>query len=290
MAGNGSYSLLVSAYPEGYDKTTRRMILEGQLVPNIQSGSLATLTLVAGGTGWAVNDEFTIPSIPGAVGKVLTEAAGVAETLSIIVPGSGGTAGTGVATAAISPSTGAGLTVTTTVNAGGFIPITGWSITSNALTLNAVNSLTGGGGQSIIVAGFSGSAAFLNGEYTTTSATSTTIVVPLTAANGSGTQQGLATLTPTYTTGGIPVNVGFINESGNLKVVPGISGGNYPNGFPGPAWIDVKTLSASGYNYQVNLTTNPPLVKALNGVTEVSNGSSLPSDTVGFRAEYLTAY
>jgi hypothetical protein len=282
MAGNGEVLLQVSDFTlAGIDTTQRKTVVEGAILALEAEGSLLTLALGAGGTGWAVDDEFTIPSIPGAIGKVLTESGGAVETMSIIATGAGGTAGTDVATQAISPSTGAGLTVTTTVTAGGIIQITGWSITSNVLTFTAVNSLTTGGGQSINVQGFTGAQAFLNGNYTTSSATGTTIVVPKTAANGSGTQQGVAVVQPSYTTGGIPISYAFIDSQGNSRPIGTIGP------LAVPTWIDAKTVAGSAYNYQVNTTVKPNLLRILNGITELSDQAAIPADTTAFRAEFV---
>lgn len=282
MAGNGQVVLQVSDYTlAGIDKTIRTLRVKGNALPVIAPGSLASLTLVAGGTGWAANDEFTIPSIPGAIGKVLTESGGAVETMSILVPGSGGTAGTGVATAAISPSTGAGLTVTTTVNAGGILNITGWSITSNVATFNAVNSLTGGGGQVLVVTGFTGAYAYLNGTYTTTAATSTTFTAALTAANASGTQTGNATIQPTYTTGGIPILSGFVDQNGNPRPVAGIGPLATPN------WLDVRTKEASVLTYAVNWVASTPLLRIFSSGAELSSGAAITGDFVGFLAEFV---
>lgn len=282
---NGTALLQVSEFTlAGIDTTNRKTVVEGQVLLVPAAGSLASIAIDAAGTGWAVNDEFTIAGAPGAVGQVTAETLGVPSAIVILNSGSGSTATTGAATTAItSGSTGTGLTVTTTVtaNAGQAIAITGWKIVSNVLTFNAVNSLTTGGGQAITVQGFTGSYTFLNGTYTTSSATASTIVVPLTHANASGTQQGVAAVQPTYITGGLPISYAFVDLQGKSAPIGTIGPLSVP------IWIDVKSVAASAYNYQVNTTVTPNLLRILSGVTEVSNTTAIVADTVAFRAEFV---
>jgi hypothetical protein len=283
MAGNGIVYLQVSEFSlAGIDHTRRRTIVEGQAIVAEAQNSLATLTIVAGGTGWVANDQFTLPGGTGGIGKVATVTGSAAATVSIVSAGYGYTAATGAAATAILPSSGSGLTITTTVTAGAApILITGWKIVSNVLTFTAVNSLTTGGGQSITVTGFTGSLFYLNGTYTTSSATASTIVVPLTAPNGSGTQYALAVLQPNYTTGGLPINYNFIGINGTPNPIPTVG----PLSTPNP--IQFTTLAGSAFNYGVNLTQPVNLMKISSGVTEVSNGSAVTADTIRFRAEFV---
>jgi hypothetical protein len=281
MAGNGTAFLQVSEFSlGGIDVTNRKTIVEGPVLFAVAPSSLLTLAIAAGGTGWAANDEFTIPSIPGAIGKVATVSSGVAATVTIVANGAGGVAGTGVATAAISPSTGTGLTVTTTVNPNTVVQITGWSITSNVLTLTGNNFLTTGGGQSFTIQNAPAPVSFLNGNYTTSSATSTTVVVPLTHANGSGNQQMIGAVQPTYTTGGVPLSW-FLDLVGNPNPIGTIGPLSVPT------WLEVQTQSGSALNYKVNLTTTPPTLLVFNGVTQLSDQASITVDTAVFRAEFI---
>jgi len=283
---NGTALLQVSEFSlAGVDTTQRKTIVEGSvlLVPAV--GSLASIAIHAGsGTGWAVNDEFSIAWCPGAIGQITAESLGVPSAIAIINSGANCTAATAATTTAItSGSTGTALTVTTvlTANAGQVAAITSWSITSNVCTFKAVNSFTTGGSQVLTVQGFTGSSSFLNGTYTTNSATSTTILVPLTHANASGTQQGVAVVQPTYITGGLPISYGFIDLAGLPNPVGTIGPLSVPT------WIDVKTIAASAYNYQVNTTVTPNLLRILSGITEVSNTTAITADTVQFRAEFI---
>jgi hypothetical protein len=82
-------------------------------------GALATLTILVAGTGWAVNDTFTIAGGTGGVGQVTAETGGVPSAIALVTAGQGYSAVTGAATTAVSPSTGTGLTVTTTVTSSG---------------------------------------------------------------------------------------------------------------------------------------------------------------------------
>lgn len=73
----------------------------------------AGLSIAVAGTGWAVNDEFTI-TYAGAsygVGKVVAETGGVPNSIALVTGGTGYVITTGAATVAISPSAGTGLTV-----------------------------------------------------------------------------------------------------------------------------------------------------------------------------------
>jgi len=167
-------------------------------------------------------------------------------------------------------------------SANALIQITAFSITSNVATFTAVNALTTGGGDVIFVAGFEGSLAYLNGSYTTNSATASTILVPLTHANVASTSaKGLATLSPNYATGGLalgniyglngqPLGIGTIGPSSQGK----------------PVWIDVKSLLGTR-QYPVNFSVQPPLILdyTLPGV-QATNAAAVPSDSIGFRAEF----
>lgn len=283
MAGNGVVYLQVAEYSlAGVDTTTRKTIVEGQALVAQAVGAVATVTLVAGGSGWVTGDQAAIPGVTGGIVTV-TASAGVVTALTLTQAGYNGTAqGTAAAATAISPSVGTGLTMTTTISAGAApILLTSWAIALNVLTFQAANSLTTGGGQSITVTGYTGAQFYLNGTYTTTSATSSTIVVAKTAANASGTSYGLATLQPNYTTGGLPISYNFI----------GITGQSNPIGTIGPLCtpspITFATSAASAFNYAVNTTVTPNLLKIFNGVTELTNGAAVTADTIGFRAEFV---
>jgi hypothetical protein len=161
------------------------------------------------------------------------------------------------------------------------IQITSFSITSNVATLTAVNALTTGGGDVITVANFTGALSYLNGVYTTNSATATTILVPLTHANVAATAvQGLAFLQPTYTTGGIPLVYTFTNPTNGNVQIPNL--GNSPI----PSWIEFQTLAGSALNYKLNSVGASSLLLIYTGITQTSDAAAIPADTIGFRAEF----
>ena len=89
---------------------------KGTVVDTAQAGTgvLATIVIDAAGTGWAVNDTFTIAGGTGGVGKVTAETAGIPGAIALVTDGSGYTAATGATTTAVLPSVGTGLTVSTT--------------------------------------------------------------------------------------------------------------------------------------------------------------------------------
>jgi hypothetical protein len=282
MAGNGVVLLQVSEFSlAGIDTTNRKTIVEGQAIVAEAVGSLATVTLVAGGTGWVTGDQALIAGGTGGIVTV-TASAGVVSAVSLTQAGYGYQAVTGAATKPISPSVGTGLTITTTITSGAApILLTSWSITSNVLTFKAVNSLTTGGGQVIQITGYTGIYYYLNGTYTTTSATATTIVVPKTAANSSGSQYALAVIQPNYTTGGLPISYSFIGINGTANPIGGIG----PLAVPDV--IQFNTKAGSAFVYPVNLTGTPQLMKIVNGTTEVTNGTAVTADTIWFRAEFV---
>lgn len=74
------------------------------------------LTVDVGGTGWAVGDEFDIiyAGASNGIGKVTTVNAGVVTGVSLVQGGTAYAVATGDATTAISPSVGTGLTVNVT--------------------------------------------------------------------------------------------------------------------------------------------------------------------------------
>ena len=168
-------------------------------------------------------------------------------------------------------------------SANALINITNVALTSNAVTFTAVNALTAGGGDKILVAGFQGALAFLNGGYTTTSATGTAIVVPLTHANLASTAcTALATLSPNYATGGLAVGA-LTAVGGSEKVVAGIG----PNSATSPKQIEFFTLSGSAQNYKVNAQPTVPLVLDFTGITQASNATAVPADSIGFKGEWV---
>lgn len=160
--------------------------------------------------------------------------------------------------------------------------ITSFSITSNVVTFNVLNSLTGGGGDVVFVAGFEGSLAYLNGSYTTTAATSSTFTAALTHANVSTTNaNALATLAPNYATGGLALG-NFTSIANGSTIGVGTIGP-----LSTPVWLEVVSLNGTR-QYPVNSQPSPALVLSytLAGV-QATNAAALPADSIGFRAEYV---
>jgi|SRR5882672_408520 len=167
------------------------------------------------------------------------------------------------------------------------ILITSWSIAANVLTFTANNSLTVGGGQSISVSGFPSALSFLNGNFTTSSATATTIVVPLTHANASGPDDGLAVLAATYVIGGLPISYAFLNLQGKSSPVGTIGPRTLPK------WIEVQSAIGGGTgalapqpSYLVNTSVVPNLLRIYSSGAEAAVGVIVP-DVVVFRAEFV---
>jgi|SRR5215472_4506646 len=164
--------------------------------------------------------------------------------------------------------------------------ITQVSITSNVVTFTCANTLTGGGGQAVFVAGLFGALAFLNGGYTTTAATSTTFTAAKTASNLAATPtQALATLAPNYATGGLALGNFTSVRSGATAVIGGIGPLNTPN------LLEVYGIGGSvTQTYQVNQNATTPLVLAFTNtagaVAQSANAAALPADSIGFYAEY----
>jgi len=162
------------------------------------------------------------------------------------------------------------------------LAITQASLTSNVVTFSAANSLTTTGSQAIFVAGFEGSLAYLNGGYTTTSATSSTIVAPLTHANLAATSaQAVATVAPVYATGGLALGKA-ISKQGTVTPLPQVGPLAQPK--------SLKVYSQAGgiRTYPVNSNTgSAPLILDYSGVTEATNAAAVPADSIGFRAEYV---
>ena len=159
------------------------------------------------------------------------------------------------------------------------IKVTAWSITSNVLTLTAINTLTGGGGDHITVSGFATS-TFLNGAYTTTSATGTTIVMAKTHADGSATEAAQVVLTPQALTAGLPITWAFIRSTRSGNATPPLGPGAVPN------WVEMYSAAGGAYNYKVNQTASPNTLIIYNGVTKLTDGQDITPDTIYFRAEF----
>ncbi len=78
--------------------------------------AISAMTIDVAGTGYAVGDTFSITQVGAAygIGTVTAETGGIPSAISIAQQGTGYADAVGLATAAISPSTGTGLTVTIT--------------------------------------------------------------------------------------------------------------------------------------------------------------------------------
>ena len=288
MANQAQFVLQVSDYTlAGIDRTNRTIRVKGNAIPIIVPGSINTATVVSGGSGWVVGDLFTLAGAPGAIFKVATVSTGAIATATVVNPGAGGTATTGAAATALYPSVGTAATLTTVINAGsgGLLIVTGVSITSSVVTFNVVNSLTTGGGQTVIVQGFTGVYSFLNGSYTTSTATATTVTAAITAPNVAQTS-AYATLTvqPTYVSGGVIIQNGFVDQLGGARPIAGIG----PQAIPSK--LELYTKNDSTLNYSTNIVqTNVGLqARAFNWAStagEVAAGA-LPADVVGFLAEF----
>lgn len=161
------------------------------------------------------------------------------------------------------------------------LTITAFSIASNVVTFTCANSLTAGGGQTVNVAGLEGALAYLNGQYTTASASATAFTAALTAANVATTQAlALATLTPNYATGGIAIGPFVSLKTGLVQGIGTIGPLSVPR------FLEVYSLLGTR-NYPVNASVQPNLVLSytLAGV-QATNAAALPADSIGFYAEY----
>jgi hypothetical protein len=288
MANAGQFVLQVSDFTlAGIDKTLKTLRIKGNAIPIIVPGSVNTATVVAGGSGWVVGDLFTLAKAPGAIFKVATVSTGAMATVTVVKPAGGATATTADVATAIAPSVGISATVTTTVNtgSGGLLIITGFSIASSVVTFNVVNALTGGGGQTVIVQGFTGQYAYLNGSYTTSTATASTVTAAITAPNVAQTSvYATMTVQPSYVIGGIPVSFNFVDQLGLPRAIGGIGPLSNPN------LLLLRSKSGSTFEYNTNTiaTNTTPLVRVFNWAStagEVAAGA-LPADVIGFLAEF----
>lgn len=288
MANQAQFLLQVSDFTlAGIDKTNRTLRIRGNAVPVILPGSANTATVVAGGSGWIVGDLFMTAKSPGAVYKVATVTGSAVATATVVNPDSLGVATTADVATALYPSLGTGLTVTTTMNtgSGGLLVITGYSIASSVVTFNVANALTSGGGQSVVVQGFTGVNAFLNGLYTTSTATATTVTAAITAPNVSQTT-AYATMTvqPNYVTGGVIIQRGFVDQLGQTRVVAGVG----PLANPSRLLLETKNASQLAYSTGVVQTAIGWEARIFNWAStagEVAAGA-LPADVIGFLAEF----
>lgn len=160
----------------------------------------------------------------------------------------------------------------------GSFAITSYQVATDVLTLQVVNDLAGT--EDIVISGFSGGNAFINGSYTLTSATGTTMVMNLTHADaGPTTAAGTATLVPEYVDGGLPLIYTFTNAQGNAVQVP-LGSGAVPN------WIEAYSASGGAYNYKFDQTVSPNTLRIYNGATELSDADAIVADTIYYRAEF----
>lgn len=288
MANQAQFLMQVSDFTlAGIDRTNRTIRVRGAAIPVIMPNSVNTVTVVAGGSGWVVGDLFSLAKAPGAIFKVATVSTGAIATATVVNPSTGATATTADVATAIFPSVGTGATLTSTVNAGGggLLIITGYSITSSVVTFNVANSLTGGGGQSVVVQGFVGVNSFLNGLYTTASATATTVTASITAPNvGQTTVYATMTVQPTYVTGGVIVRKGFVDQLGLPRPVAGIG----PNANPTALQFFTRNASTLAYLQgftQTNIGLSMRVFNWASTAGEVAAGA-LPADMIGFLAEF----
>src|SRR5208282_2268508 len=151
---------------------------------------------------------------------------------------------------------------------------------------NVANALTTGGGQAVVVQGFKDAYAFLNGLYTTASATATTVTASITAPNVGQTNNLSATMTvqPTYVSGGVIVQNGFVDQNGLPRPVGGIG----PLAVPSRLVLETKNNSALSYKtglVQTNIGLATRIFSEAATAGEVGAGA-LPVDVIGFIAEY----
>lgn len=169
-----------------------------------------------------------------------------------------------------------------TTAAGTAGPVTAYSITSNVITLTAVNSLTTGGGQEVRLSGFATS-TFLNGaDLIVSSATGTTIVASFVHANASATEAGFFALSPQYATNGIPINwVPMQDASGRFYLTE--TNQSVPT-TGSPTFIS-QIGSGVVYNYDPVHNT----IRVVVGGTELVATTAVPLDTITFNADFLKA-
>ena len=281
MAGNGQANLVVNPYRlSGVDNTVRSYVVEGTVTPVVGPTNFAV-------TAWSITSNvltLTAANTLSSGGGQAIVVSGFATSTFLNGPytTSSATGSTIVVplTHANASATEAGV-ATLPAPAGTTIAITAYQVATNVLTLTAVNSLNTGGGQVIVVSGFASGNAFVNGTYTVTSATGTTIVAPLTHADaGPTTAAGTATLQPSYTTGGIPISYNFVNASGKQVVIGGIGP------LATPKWIQFQTTAGSTLNYKVDSTAVPNKLLVFTGITQTADAVAIPADTIAFRAEF----
>ena len=135
--------------------------------------------------------------------------------------------------------------------------------------------------------GFNGPYSYLNGSYTTASATASTVTASITAPNvGQTSVYATLTVQPSYVTGGIPISWQFVDQSGNPRPIAGIGPLANPR-----LQLKLQTKSASTLTYgdEPRRTTNiTPLVRVFNWAStagEVAAGA-LPADVISFKAEF----
>lgn len=160
-----------------------------------------------------------------------------------------------------------------------------FAIATNVLTFTIPADIyTHGGGDLVVVFGATGALSYLNGTYTSSSATASTLVVPLTHADVASTNLSGVTiaLAAEYATGGLALS-GFVLS--NLQ--PAIIGGIGPLQVNSPKFIEVFTLKGSAENYKVDYTGTSPKILQFTGITQTTNAAIVASDMIGFRAEYL---
>ena len=276
MAQAGVVSLVINPYPTGTDNTQRNLILEGPL--NIGSSVEAQTISI---TAWSITSNvvtFTASNTLDGTEQIIVS--GFSEAyLNGTFTLTSATSTTMVAPLvhANGSATEAG---TATVNrAAAPIAITSYQVATNVLTLQAVNDLTGT--ETITVSGFAAGNAFVNGTYALSSATATTLVMALTHADaGPTTAAGIAIVTPQYVTNGLPISYTFINPTLGGTAIPDIGSGAVPH------WIDVKSALGGAYNYKVNTTIVPNLLRIYNGITELTSAANIAGDTIVYRAEF----
>ena len=288
MANPGYVTFQTFPYPNGIDTSGRRIELNGMAVPvaaktvvPITAWSIATTGIA---TFTAVNT-----LVAGQVLLLSGAATGIfLNGMSITVISASSTSFT--ATVALP----AGFAASTTENMNGIllangpaapIQITSWSLTSNVITFQAINTLATG---NIVYIGGLTTGAFANlantQKFLTVNATptGTSFACNLTYANGSATETGTATIYPTYTTGGLPC-VWFPQantQTGQLEYP--VAGGANPLPTPGSVWFDTTIATAYYYIYDPVHNT----MRALTASTEVASGAQMVGDLILYEAQF----
>ena len=306
MANPGFVTFQKFAYPHGLDKTGKRIQVSGYAVP------VAAKTVIAV-TAWSVTGNvftFTAANTLAAGntmlmsgfatgtflnGLYLTVISATSTTFTAVITqlANGNANPTAITQALAQFATSAtenGNAILFSAGAAASIAITSWSLVSNIITFQAVNTLVANQVVQVsgLVTGAFANSTPINPRYLVVNSsglTGTAFACNLTYANGSATENGTASIYPTYSSVGLPCvwypQTDLATGLADYPVTGGVAN-------PIPRWGSPSFASSIGigYDYGYDPVHNTLRIVSDSTAAELASGVQVTGDLIVFNAEF----